>query len=601
MIGTPARIYNLEVVFNRRDIALFLNMKTTSITFTAEDDEDDELGTDFVYFGSERYRLQILSDRTETSKPSNSLCVTSDGVIGFSGSSFNWLLWQQMTISTVSIEFGYFPTLFTTNKECGLFLLKCIPETDLAITEGSMCIHDHAYHGGIQSTVIWSITNPYTYIPDDVFWSYISDKNVHTTREWDTIDLELHVPDYHTSEGPNNYLARNKIDVDTCPKKMILSITERNIISSGAYGAKVMLLKPLSKMEPPLSSEYNPNNTYVLGNTFLLDYIVHINNMESSMFIKKHHVQQHFNGWYLFLYLLLFFFLIRWKLTDSTLSTKTTFNKIDLLNIFYEVITIAIVLGILLLPKTRDILRENTLVTYISVTILVFMVIMETVAIFVKNYVKKVIHNRRRPESKKVTIQQQQQQPSVIEHSELDEIEQKLFFFKINITRYIAHETILVYGMYLVLLMGRGNGLRSILVMLTHVFLIYNLTFYIMLLFLFHIMVFPMYNSLMKSQKNRIHDNYLKINIIFDDTTFMVYSMLILPSVYMIQCFVSYEYFIYPVVRTYLYYYAELAWGGILLGYITMFSIAVTMCDMYMNRAFNIIRNTTTTTTTTNK
>ena len=542
-VGTPPEIMNFEITFKHDLVILYRDQSLHSVTYSPSGG-----GSEIFYFGSQHYRINTVEDPARHLYGEHSQCRQCSGMIGLGQGSFFWQLWPDASFTSSSITVGGINPLLQNRHG---FLIRC--DNDLIETPECMCKTEGVIQGELGGIVhksypiCISVDNPLTHLPQDIYDRYMIDKNVYSGNVSKWQPLQITLSDSQLEMDPHKlahilskgiYLPSDKsVDIHIDPKRLIKEFEVEG---------KFLLMVPNQDSE---------DDTITIGNSIWNQFIMYRSPGGDFLFMKHHTVVDHFDALSLLVFSALIWYLVRWKMTDITMKIDKTFvRRNSWLNIFYEVTAPILGLVALLLPITRDIVSDFPELYFISIAIFSFSVIVEIIVIPTVIFDKRLKNLKT---SKRDTNTWESKH--LIYHA-----------FRLNFLRNLAHETILMISIWVILVERRSEGVATVLTVLVNIYNLYNITFHSIIFLLFYI--YTGKNG-RKSYKSK-----------FPSILWLTIAIA-LPILLGFQAFAAYNYFTAPLLKRSAQIYTELILPTLIVGIFLIITVAAHVVSIYLNRA----------------
>lgn len=552
-VGTPPESMQFEITFKTDAWIIYRNQRIRSVSYTEESG-----GSDIVYFGSKHMRLSMIYDPTRELYGEHSHCMICQGMIGLGRGSPFWQLWSEASFTSASITVGGINSLMESGiRGCSGCIIGCntdiVGDKCMCITEGRL---ENYFDGpNVEESSTYSlqisIDSPVTYLPSQLYDRYMAGKNVYKddyANDWDPIKIvipQIASMDTHMSE---NLLSKG-IDVSSCDTSLHLEIDPGTLVREFEVEGKSLLLR-----ENP-----DPNDTSItLGNSMWNQFIFYRAAGGNYVYVQHHPVHDQLSLASILIFAVLFWYLIRWKMTDMNLEIgdRGARESGNWVNTFYELTGPILALVALLLPNARDILSDFPVLYTLSIIIYVVAVLLDLVVM--GSWM--IIWLWKRPRA----LSSMQNVPNYVKRNSYN-------MFRINFLRNITHETILMIAMWVILVERRTEGISSVLTVVVNVYNLYNITFHSTLFILF--LVYAGREGIMQSEKDDV------------PSVLWVLTVLIMPLLLGFQVFASYTYFTAPLFMRNAQIYKDIILPALVAFYLIIVNIAVFMVSLYTKKS----------------
>ena len=471
-LGTQVVRHRLVVDFNDDKISTVQYLSLVSGTYSSLDG-----GSDIIMVSGLGYRLPV--QHLATSDPVRQLCSSCTGKMGFRKDSLVWRLWPTMTFSMGSITLGGYNMAFSAVNGCPSFTVPCNTSDMSSICTTSAIVEDEV-------SLVKLTTSYKTIVPTALYDEFIIGMNVYETQQWRDILIRIldtslggHVPDDFEAPQTTTLFA-------ICATYPYISIDAESFISTLASGYRSIWIQP------------TPNDTFsTIGINALSDTLIYVDSVNDFIVMKIYDHHDHVNGLNLLFFAVLFWTFIRWKMTDTNLKPSETVKiaNHNLVIVIYMLVVMTVAFYSALIPSNRRILRD-----YWEVDIGVFAITCFEVVGIVASWVAFMTMNGKHQGA----------------------------MFRINFTKDLLMEHMLLTSLWLLLLERRGDGLSNVPIFAIAVLITYNLSFYWVVLFTYFI--------------------YTGSGIITKHPIFTVFTAFYMPVVYGFHLYIGFVYFANPVL-----------------------------------------------------
>ena len=373
------------------------------------------------------------------------------------------------------------------------------------------------------------------------------DKNVYSgdVSSWEPLRITLTHPKIAMDPHKISHILGKGIEYPS-DESVEIYVDPKKLIKNFEVEGKFLLLVPNQNSE---------DNTITIGNSIWYQFIMYRNPGGDFLFMKHHTVIDHFDFLSLLVFAALLWYLIRWKMTDITMKIDKSFvRRNSWLNIFYEVTAPILGLIALLIPITRDILSDFPALYGISIGIFAFAVFIEIIVIPTVIFDKKL---------KNINVPQ-------ADYSKWEWRHLVYHAFRINFLRNLAHETLLMVSLWVILAQRRSEGIATVITVIINIYNLYNITFHCIIFLLFHI--YTGKDGRRTYKFNRPSLLWITIVVTF-------------PLLLGFQAFAAYNYFTAPLLTRNAQIYTQLILPSLIIGIFLLITIAMYMVLVYLDRA----------------
>ena len=531
--GTPPESLTLEITFKHDLTILYRDQSLHSVSYTTQNG-----GSEVFYFGSKRFRVPTLYDPGRHMYDEHSHCIECDGMIGLGKDSFFWKMWPDASFTASSIVAGGLNPLMETGAGCKGCVVHCDPDG----SDSSVCLCEGAITNigdslKITYPVRISMDSPVVYLPIELYDRYMTGKNLYDddVSDWPTIEITIPRANGIDSDSKSHMIGRG-IDVPNCRGEMKVRIDPDDLFRTFEVDGRVLLMRP--------NSDIN-DRSITLGNSIWNQIIMYRSACGRYMFVQEHAVHDHLSVGTLILFAILFWYLIRWKMTVIALDVERALHKRDnWLNMLYELTAPPLALVALVLPIARGILEDFPVLYAISIAIFVTASIVE-IAIFIATFV--------RGGWKKASSET---------------------LFGINYMRNLSHETILMVALWVLVVGRRTEGVATILTVVINLYNLYNISYHLFLFF-----VYIWYVVMTEEQQQPGPSPYR------GGWIFIVIGVVLLMG---FQLFATYNYFTAPLLTRNAQIYEELIVPILIVVLIFTLDVALYMVSLYITRGVRL-------------
>jgi len=473
---------SLSISAQRKEVVLFLDSEDDRLVFSNYDvfydsyTADLKKKTEIIEVGHKIFRIEFGVDSKVNEK-----CSFCDGLIGINSTSFLWSIWPEYTIRPGSIllnrEQNYHPNTFLQNT-----LLACTGSAFLnnscqyvSSSESEDCFIEALlkYDNNSEVRYLKFNTDSFTYLPRQIFDKFMKNRSIFKPETFDNATLSL--------EFINN---QNRTIIIDIKEKLTLNIEKLRLIVLPHDKDYIML--------GILHWDNGVISRNMLGNNFVFRIALTSN---------------HYSALNITFFFIIMIAIVRTKEFPS-MPSVSVLRKSEIalaLDTIGWLISIGIIIATLFIPSSINGVREDfpgLYWTYFSVTII--LVLVDLIMNFYPTFFYAVVKQK---DSSKwpVTIKIQ-----------------FLLVFK------SVHLTSLFISLTLVLLQRRRDQPATQLVILSTAYVIYELTYVLLILFYLGYYVLKLYNG----------------------KRFFIYCYLIFPSVYTVNIGASYYFLILPSIQS---------------------------------------------------
>ena len=536
-IGTPLVKYRLEVNFNTPDLIIYTDMKEKSTSYSM-----DSGGSDVVYIGNRHYRMPLISDPYGDLEPEDSHCVRCRGVIGMRQDSIWWRLWPEISFGRASIVLGSVNAAFLQPSKCTACMVHC---TANPLTR-SLCETRAYIHAGNESfghyTIQFALHNGIVRLPAKLYDAYMKGKNVYKDdhSKWPDIKIQMKGGNALAAalRGPEGLQRINALNLNAehCPEEMTLTVRSSLLVHTLQNHGKIMML----------TRDEDDNAPIQLGTALFREAIFHRGVTNPVMLVQQSTTNDFLSIENLILLAILIWLLMKWKMTDISISiTKEFYRYNRTWNILYEFAAVPITIAAYVLPSTLRVLQDFQTLYIITGVLLGFTLALKVWGVMI------VVRTHDR-----------------YEHS-LKSANHTLIL-EANLMRTIGHEILILLGMWLLLLERRLEAASTFLVLFVNVYIIYDLSFYLVIISVYYIYLWHYPVHWKMAQRDR---SWMWSILVFS-----------LPVIYAYQVFATFNFFARPLFVRNSQIYKEVIIPSLIFLYLFLVSGAVYMVQLYMKK-----------------
>lgn len=514
--GTPPEPLKLEISFKVDSLVLYRDQRKHSISYYAHNPSE------IVYFNDIHFRLPIEYNPHRSFDDFDIQCFDCDGVLGLGKGSPFWQIWKDASFSHSSIMVNDLnPLIQGYSGDCKGAFLKCEEGSSICTTSATLLNDNKVYPVNID------FESPIVYLPHGFYDEYMRQKNLYLDDidSWPKIELEFHnsVP---TDEHLIANLRGRGLNPMSCDNEIKFVVDPNHMIHEFEVEGKILLIK----------SNLSPNDTSItLGNNIWDHFLLHRTHQGEFLYVQSHPLQDHASVGALILFLFIFSFFIRWKLTSISYFVKDrkVLRILNGLNLFYEVTAPFLVFGAFFFPNIRNVMQDFPALLYSSFGIFLYATALNFVLIAI--YIPTLT-------SKRVS--------AVVKKN-------LLLNFELNFLRNVTHETVLMIGMWVILLEKRDEGVANAISVFINVYNMFNISVH------FNVFVIGSAYYLINPKRHR---NSLG--------TWGLAAFTILGLLFA-QVFISYVFFADPFLQKNSQIYKQIILPFLITLYIVLFSIAI--------------------------
>jgi hypothetical protein len=459
-IGSPKKSYKLQISFEESNIILFKSKQNhESLTLI----EYKGIYHEIIYIGSSHYYIPIDFNYNKRYNDDDHFTINSDcdGIIGFSDSSLFWKLFgHEITFSPDFIELGKPNTLNhhlkVNDKNINDFKIKCKEDVNSFCAIESLMDSSSNEKEKEKFVILFNPQLTNTYLPNSLYERYTNNKNIYNYARENWNDIEFHIP-----SKENEYLNNISNTFETVK----LSLKKSHFIFERKLGIKELLINKLSDQKFYNHVDFNEGDNFIIiGMNFIDNKIIYKNNLENYAIFYALDTSDHYSAFSLVVFISLFFLFLRWKLTDSNLKlnskniNETIYTGI---NFLFEITGILITTISYSVPTTQNVLKYYPTLNIFTSINLILCILCEITCLIYLTYSNKF-------KNKKYI------------YKNLNT------FYQINLIRNISHDTILLIGMWLILVERTKIDLAILPTVLINIYIFYNLSFYLFQLLLYN-------------------------------------------------------------------------------------------------------------------
>jgi hypothetical protein len=512
IIGTPPMTYRLQISFSFDDLILYKNLEFESTSYC-----EMSGGNDLLHIGSEIYRIPIISDPRKQLITNESYCENCVGILGLGGGSVFWKIWPQLSFSRNSIYLNTINPEFTSNHNGEVYILNC----DDPQMDGSLCkfTGNISFGKEVYPNIVieFKLLDENMYIPQEIYDAYMKNKNIYTSSKWEEMHIHYNTHSFQSNIKPYDHFGTFKktFKIDFNPQKYI-----RSVINGGKkFGIKI-----------------SSTNSIQIGVDILKHFIFHKNIYNSEVIIKHIDTTDTLSLVNVILIGILVWLLMKWMITDiNSVSEMNVSYKNKFWSIIFELIGIGIAITSYVLPSTLRVLAGYRVLYILSGVFLGITLIFKIISMGISFSYKKGY-------SKRYEV------------------------FENTVIRSLTQEILLLFGLWLLLIERRLALTSTALVLIVNVYLIYRITFYLIITTLY---------SFYKKGKEKT-------------ALFLLFYLLVI-LLYIYQILATINFFIRPIFVRDFQLYENVIVPFLIILYFFIISFAVYMTRLYFKKASSIL------------
>lgn len=505
-IGSPEKDYFMQVSWQLDNIYFYDESRQDAIISSYE---NNGIQYDIVFLGANYYRIPITYDSEKRYESWNMVCQECQGIIGFGPGSYFWRLFNgKITFTKYYIELG---DMTHQDKLKEKNRIMCDDNIN------NFCASSVYYENSPKSyTLLFNSQIYNTYLPNNIYRSYIEGKNIYETALTEWNDIKLHIP---VSSGNEDSFVK-------------FEMSPYSMVSQQQYHSKKKLL--IDSVDNQSYYDGNVSDCIIMGMNLLQDQIIHKNQLENYVVMYSIDTAHHYSFLNLLLFVTALLFLLGWKLTPAStriISNNRYISYYGITSISFEYIGMLLVIACYILPSSIRKLSNFTEV-YIVTTIEIGVIVVTE--IFINMYIIKLFDKK----------------SLMIERSDSSYVSREIIcYYQATIIRNMCHDTKLLIAMWIVLLERTQNDLSIVPTMFINIYIFYNLSYYLFCTIL-TLMEFPtIKREAMK--KNKSTSGSIKlIQMNFNNSSFIIvllfYFTVLFIFMYVWQIYFTYRYFLVP-------------------------------------------------------
>jgi hypothetical protein len=517
-IGTPPKTYRLKISFSFDDLILYKNLEFESTSYC-----EVSGGNDLLHIGSEIYRIPIISDPRRTLITDESYCEDCVGILGLGYGSVFWKMWPEMSFSRNNIYLNTINPEFIYNRKGEIHVLNCeYPQID-----GSLCkfTGDITFGKKVYSNmkIEFALMDENILLPEAIYDEYMKNKNIYKgdPSKWGKIHLNSTINPFNLFEVNIEKFDKfksfkNTIKFDIKPENYIRYITN---------GGKKFGIKP------------STTNSLRIGVEGFRNFIFHRSIINSQLILKESTTNDFLSLENIILIGIALWLLMKWIITDiNNIEEIGIPYRNRFWSIVFELIGIGITIASYVLPSTLSIL-SGYLIIYILTGVVLGVTLVFKIASIGISLIK---FRKARP----------------VYQSQNSEV------FEVNIVRSLTQEVLLLLALWILLIERRLELASTALVLLVNVYIVYRLTFYLVIMTLY---------SLYKKGREK--------------TPFFMTFLIFVIILYLYQVLATINFFIRPLFVRDFQIYEKVIVPFLIILYFFLVCAAIYMSRIYFRKA----------------
>ncbi len=575
-VGAPPELLDFEVTFKHGMYVIYRDQARHSMSF-----DPSRGGSELVYFGDQRFRVNMNYDPQREIYPEHNSCASCHGMMGLGRGSFFWQIFPDASFTSASVTAGDFNPVLMKNdgrnrfpEVCKGCLIRCSPpitgygslcDTGIRVKSlGNAGNKEEAEElcGKKYYRIALSVDSPITYLPRDIYDYYIRGKNLYSDDVSDWGDIVVSLDPTGPDEPFASHAKSRGFDAEGCDRPMEVGISPEYLVSAFESSGMKLLIMP---------NEDEEDDTIRLGNSLWNHFIFYVSPSGEYAYVQSHSVHASVSPVLLALFVVLFVYLARWKLSsvDMGINTRVLQMRTDSLDLFF-LITGPILSGFaIFLPITTDIMADFPFLYAVSVAIWGVSVLLILLVTVVSFFYLNMLRNR---------------SARINRHR----------LFQLNMMRNVAQETVLMIGLWVSVIDAREEGISTFLTALTNVYIVYNITAHTVLFLLYSVF----YSRKVITERldgygggggtGRVvvgGGGWRADRISFLWVLVFIYLALLLGF----QVFASYVYFVTPLLFRNSQLYTPLILPTLLLVYLFIIGLAIFVVTLLINRAIKVV------------
>jgi hypothetical protein len=506
-LGSPAEELELEVRFDVAGLFVYRRQEVHSASQAA--------GTEIVFWGGTPLRTPVADGAR---RPPGALCGACGGVLGLRFDSFVWRWWAEGTLTHASITLGGMAPV-AAGPENAVARVNCASPAPGEAVLGALCVSACAWEWGGRVYDFPAIIAPHlpaVYAPDVVYGSYLRGKNINEKPGgWEPLLLDM-------------YNASLAFDAD-------------ELSAQHGVEARDLLLRPWP----------GSGDAFAVGSAVLRHAVLHYSAPHGTLHIRAHAVHEHLSVVNLILFAVLFFFLVRWKMTNMQHSFMHPRRRYWL-DYLFEVGGIVLGTTAIFLQNVRGILSEFPVLYTLVIAIYALAVTMEGVS---KYLFFRYVRGRAGGAA----------------------ADRLLFMAKFIET--VWHEAILALALWALVAERRREGVANVLALLLNIYNLFSITVnFFILVHYFAMLAAAGGQGQKKNKKKRRRKSTAAVSVA---TGLASASLAFLVPVYV---FITAAYFATPILTRNAQIYTELILPALLVGAAAVATAAFFLVDTYIRQ-----------------
>lgn len=373
-------------------------------------------GTEIVFWGGTPLRAPLMDGAR---RPPGYLCGACGGVLGLRFDSFVWRWWAEGTLTHASITLGGMAPVAAAPDHAVSRISCTAPDDPGQAVLGALCVSACAWGWGGRVYDFPGIVAPHLpaiYAPEIVYSTYLRGKNINEEPGgWQPLVFDI----YNTT----------------------LAFDADELSSQHGAEARDLLLR-----EWPTGGQ---QQAFAIGSAVLRHAVLHYSAPHGMLQIRAHAVHEHMSTINLILFGVLSFFLARWKMTDMQRPFLHPPRRRYWVDYLYEIGGIVLATTAIFLQHVRDIISEFPVLYALVIAIYVIAIAMEVTS---KYLFFRYIRRRERANASNRLL------------------------FMATFVETVWHESILVLGLWALVVERRREGVANVLALLLNIYNLFSIT-----------------------------------------------------------------------------------------------------------------------------
>lgn len=448
-IGNPAVKYKLQVDFMYNHLYLKESLRDTSLSFS-----NDLKGSDVIHIGKEKHRIKI-----ENHTKMDIYCTGCRGILGFGRKSPFWKLWPSIGFSETGIILGEIESSMFERNLGKSGKVKCTHHEikEYCIVEKSVLKYPKSHTYNV--TVALNPGSPFIYLPDNMYESFMMNKNIYDESSLQGFYMELNLPFSDGYKDDSIFVGDingDKLGNHHKKDHHTLEFDIHDLIKTGSSGVKFFLVKKYSHSDFP----YLDKDTIEVGIPLLTTSIVHKNSLSNEIVLASTLAERNLGIANLIMIVFLATTIAFWSSTGiSNRLEGIVYNRNRTVNVVIEILTI-IGAGIsLVLPSSLRIAQDHPEIYSLAIVSIAFSFVFKILSFVRCMNIQYSISNG--------TLQITRQV--------------KNDMFEATVMRSVTHEFIVLTAFWILLLERRFGFTSTALVLFVNSYIIYVVTFYLVI------------------------------------------------------------------------------------------------------------------------